>query len=105
MKDIWKRSTEKGDSEQNSFVKYAIISFSVVFIVMCFLTRDNMVRWARAGIEISRQNHRIESLMKEIEAMDKEIRSLKENPDSLELFAREKFQFAEPGDDVYLIDE
>ena len=105
LKDIWKRNVEKGDPEQNSFFKFAIISFILTLAVLCFFTRDNMIRWARAGIETSLQNRRIEKLSKEIEKMDKEIKSLRENPDSLELFAREKFQFAQPGDDVYLIEE
>ena len=35
---------------------------------------------------------------------DAQLNSLKNNEDSLETFARQRFLFAEPGDDVYIDD-
>ena len=36
--------------------------------------------------------------------MDRKIRMMKGDRDTLERFAREQFYFAEPGDDVYIIE-
>ena len=43
-------------------------------------------------------------LQKEIEEMDSQIKGLSTNKDSLERYARENFGFAEPGDDVYIVE-
>ncbi len=37
--------------------------------------------------------------------MDRQIHGLTHSKDSLERFARENFGFAEPGDDVYIIEK
>ena len=41
----------------------------------------------------------------QIEDMDESIEDLKNDRDSLEKFARERFHFAAPGEDVYVIEE
>ena len=43
-------------------------------------------------------------LKEEIDEMDREIRNLRNNPDTLETFARETYHFAAPGDDVYIVE-
>ena len=43
-------------------------------------------------------------LKREIEEMDREIQNLRNNPDTLETFARETYHFAAPGDDVYIVE-
>ena len=43
-------------------------------------------------------------LQREIEEMDREIQNLRNNPDTLETFARETYHFAAPGDDVYIVE-
>ena len=40
-----------------------------------------------------------------LKQMDDRIRSLTSSRDSLEKFAREHFHFAEPGDDVFIIED
>ena len=47
----------------------------------------------------------MEQYRKGIEEMDAEIQSLTRSRDSLEQFARENFGFAEPGDDVFLVEK
>ena len=47
----------------------------------------------------------MEVYRQQIEDMDESIEDLKTNKDSLEKFARERFHFAAPGEDVYLIEE
>ena len=47
----------------------------------------------------------MEIYRQQIEDMDESIEDLKTDRDSLEKFARERFHFAAPGEDVYLIEE
>ena len=47
----------------------------------------------------------IEQLQQENAEMDRKIRMMKGDRDTLERFAREQFYFAEPGDDVYIIEK
>ena len=72
--------------------------------MLIFRSFVNIVRWVRAGAEIKRQNKQIEQYNKEIEEMDSQIKGLSTNKDSLERYARENFGFAEPGDDVYIVE-
>ena len=51
------------------------------------------------------QEKQIEQYTTEIEEMDRRIRMLRSDRDTLEKFARENFHFSEPGDDVYILDE
>ncbi|MBQ4287126.1 MAG: septum formation initiator family protein, partial [Bacteroidales bacterium] len=37
--------------------------------------------------------------------MDAKVKMLSNDRDSLERYARENFNFAEPGDDVYIVDK
>ena len=69
-----------------------------------FINQNNIVRWVRAGAEIKRQDKLIEKYNKEILEMDSQIHGLTSDKDSLERYARENFGFAEPGDDVYVVE-
>ena len=40
----------------------------------------------------------------EIQEMDREIDRLRNNPDTLEAFAREQYYFSAPGEDVYILE-
>ena len=66
---------------------------------------DNEFYAHAAGFEISRQEKQIRKYAGEIDQMDDRIRSLTSSRDSLEKFAREHFHFAEPGDDVFIIED
>jgi len=74
-------------------------------VLVGFLNEDNIVRWIKAGYELKRQNWQIEAYRHDIEMMDDKIRMLSTNKDTLEEFARENFNFARPGDDVYIDDK
>ena len=94
IRDIWDSSKDGDKREQRSFLRYFIVS-SIVFIVLVgFVNRNNLVRWFRSTVTIRTQRERI----------DAQLNSLKNNEDSLETFARQRFLFAEPGDDVYIDD-
>ena len=71
---------------------------------LLFFSHSSVLNWVRANWEIQRQERQMDQLRRDIDAMDAEIRSLTNNRDSLEKFARETYHFAAPGDDVYLIE-
>ena len=92
------------NAEKRSFIRYAIVATALFFILVGFVNQNNIVRWVKAGAEIKRQDKLIEKYNKEIDQMDSQIHGLTSNKDSLERYARENFGFAEPGDDVYIVE-
>ena len=78
---------------------------TAVFIFIWIVGPGNTwIHWAKAGIEIKRQEKQIRQYQQEIEAMDERVNMLKTDRDTLEKFAREHFHFAAPGEDVYVIE-
>ena len=55
-------------------------------------------------MDIKAQERAIEQYNAEIEEMDKRINMLKTDKDTLEKFAREQYNFAAPGEDVYIVE-
>ena len=102
-KDIWNRDKDGYKREQRSFIRYAIVA-TVLFLLFLFLKKDSIITWVQAGFTLDRQRRQIELLEKENAELDKKIRMMKDNRDTLERYAREQFYFAEPGDDVYIIE-
>ena len=56
----------------------------------------------QAGLSLRRQERQIEQYQRENAELDRRIRVMTGDRDSLERYAREEFFFAEPGDDVYI---
>ena len=104
FRDIWDRSKDGNKKEQRSFLRYAIVA-TVIFLLFMFLKKDNLVNWVQAGITLRRQQRQIELYRQENAELDRRIRVMTGDRDSLERFAREEFFFAEPGDDVYITEE
>ena len=100
-KDLWNRDKDGNKKEQRSFLRYAIVA-TVIFLLFMFLKKDNIVNWVQAGLSLRRQERQIEQYQRENEELDRRIRVMTGDRDSLERFAREEFFFAEPGDDVYI---
>lgn len=98
IKDIFK-------GEHRGFVIFALVVTGVAFLVLAFGQGNNLVHWAGAKIEIARKEKLIQEYQQDIERMDRRIKMLNSDRDTLEKFARERFRFAEPGDDVFLMDE
>jgi cell division protein FtsB len=82
------------------------VAFSTAVFVFIWLVGpgNTWIHWAKAGVEIKRQERQISEYEQEIERMDKRVDMLKTDRDTLEKFAREQFHFAAPGDDVYVIE-
>ncbi len=102
-KDIWDRSKDGSKKEQRSFLRYAIVA-TVLFLLFMLLKKDSLVSWVQAGVTLRRQRRQIELYQRENEELDRRIRMMTGNRDTLERYAREHFFFAEPGDDVYVIE-
>lgn len=89
-------------SDHNYFLPFVIIVTVLVGLWMVFLSHDSLLNWARAGVEVKRQEAQMRQYQEEIDAMDAEIQALTSNKDSMEQFARERYHFAAPGEDVYI---
>ena len=100
--NIWNRSKDGTNRDERSFVRYAIISTAIFLLFICVIKRDNLFRWIEAGVTIKRQEKQMEFYESDIGRLKKEVNSLTTDKDTLEKFAREKFLFAEPGEDVYV---
>ncbi len=105
FKDIWNRDLDGRNAERRSFFRYAICATAFFVVMVGFVNQNNIVRWIKAGFEIRNQERLIERYSAEIKDMENRIHGLTSDRDSLEQFARESFGFAEPGDDVYVIEK
>ena len=102
--NIWDRSKDGNKKEQRSFLRYAIVA-TVVFVIFLFVKKDNVIRWIQAGFMLKKQERQIELYEEKNAELDRRIRMMSTNRDTLETFAREEFYFSEPGDDVYIIEK
>jgi cell division protein FtsB len=100
-KDIWNKEKDGNNKEKRSFLRYFIIS-TALCLVFLFIKKDSVVRLLGAGFTIQRQNREMRWYQKQISDLDRQIRVLSNDRDTLETLAREQYLFAEPGDDVYL---
>ena len=105
FKYIWDKDKDGSNAEKRSFVRYAIVATAVFIILVGFLNKNNLVRWIRSGIEIQQQERQIKEYEADIKDMEEKINGLTTSKDSLEEYARENFNFAEPGDDVYILED
>ncbi|MBQ3207963.1 MAG: septum formation initiator family protein [Bacteroidales bacterium] len=90
--------------EHRRFRIFVAFSTAVFIIIWIVGPGNTWIHWIKAGVEIKRQERQIEQYKKEIEEMDKHVNMLKTDRDTLEKFAREQFNFAAPGDDVYIVE-
>ena len=100
-KDIWNKEKDGNNKEKRSFLRYFIISTALCLIFL-FVKKDSVVRLIGAGFTIHRQNKEMRYYRKQTEELERQIRVLSNDRDTLETLAREQYLFAEPGDDVYL---
>lgn len=89
-------------SDHNYFLPFVIIVTLLVGVWLVFLSHDSILNWGRSAIEVKNQEAEIERLKGEIADMEAQIKDLTTNQDSLEKFARERYNFSAPGEDVYI---
>lgn len=91
------------DKNNRAWIFYALVT--LLAVTFLFVKRNNVIRWVQAGITVSAQEKSIGEYKRRIEDMDRQLKSLGSNVDTLESFARENFFFSMPGEDVYLTGE
>ena len=101
--NIWDRSLDGNRKEQRSFMRYAIVATALCLLFL-FVKKDNVVRWVQAGFTLKKQERQIELYRNQNAELDRRINMMSTDRDTLETFAREEFHFAEPGEDVYIIE-
>ena len=62
------------------------------------------IHWGKAAIQVRKQEKVIRRYEEENAELDRRINIMKHNRDTLEKFAREQYNFAAPGEDVYLVE-
>ncbi len=93
------------NGEHKNFTRFFVISTAIFILIWMIGPGNTFIHWVGAALEISHQEKQIETYEQEIEEMDERIKLLTHDRDTLEKFAREKFNFAAPDEDVYLIQE
>ena len=91
-------------SDHNYLVPFVIVSTTLVALWLLFFAHNSVISWIGATVEERNQQKEMARLQREIEEMDREIQNLRNNPDTLETFARETYHVAAPGDDVYIVE-
>ena len=91
--------------KKSPLTKYILWSTLGFLIFIGFIKKNNLINLVNAAFQLKKQEARIEWYREDIDRLEDEIEMLTTDRDSLEKFARENFQFARSGDDVYLIDE
>lgn len=85
-----------------SFAWTVVVVTGIFLIVWTFGPGNTFVGWIRAKRDISSMERQIREYDAKTSEMDARIQELRGSRDSLEKFAREKFYFSAPGEDIYL---
>ena len=87
-----------------NFVRF-VAGATILFLILWMVgPGNNFIHWIRAGVEIRRQERLIEQYTRENAELDRRIDMMKNDLDTLEKFAREQYNFAAPGEDVYIVE-
>ena len=86
------------------FAWFVVITTSIFALLWIAGPGNTFVHWIKAGVEIGRQEKTIRHYMEENAELDRRINMLRTDRDTLEKFAREQYNFAVPGEDVYVMD-
>ncbi len=90
--------------EHRRFAWFVVVVTTIFIGLWIFGPGNTIVDWIKASNEIRVYEESMEFLRQDIERMNRNIEELKTDKDTLEKFARERFKFAAPGEDVYIID-
>ena len=91
--------------EHRKFAWFVVISTSLFLLSWLIGPGNTIIHWVKARNEISSQEKQMEVDRAQIDEMNQNIEELENNRDTLEKFARERFHFAAPGEDVYVIED
>ena len=88
-----------------SFAWTVTVVMGIFLIVWIVGPGNTFVSGIRAKRDISSMERQIRDYEQRSAEMDSRINELRSNRDSLEKFAREKFYFSAPCEDIYIIDD
>ena len=79
---------------------------STLFLIGSWLVGpgNTFIHWGKSAVEVRRQEKLIEKYEAENAELDRRIKMISTDKDTLEKFAREQYNFAVPGEDVYLVE-
>lgn len=103
--EIWDRIKREFTGERRKFAWFVAVVLVVFVFSWLFGSGNTIVHWIRAKKEIRRQEAQIEEYQRQIQEMDGSIDQRETDMDTLEKFAREQYNFAAPGEDVYVVEE
>ena len=83
--------------------KYFIVTL-VFAVIVLFVDRNNLIRWAGDYLEVLRQERVIRQYGRDIEELDRKLDQLTSDRDSLEKFAREEYYFHREDEEVFIVD-
>ena len=86
------------------FAWFVVVSTSALIILWLVGPGNTFIHWGRAARETKRQEKVIQRLEKENAELDRRIKMMTTDKDTLEKFAREQYNFAAPGEDVYVVE-
>ena len=97
FKDLFK-------GKHGKFAWFVVIT-TVLFLGLClFCSGNTIILWVDNALEVRRQQKQIEYYENANEEMLRRLDMLRNDKDTLEKFAREQFNFAVPGEDVFVIE-
>ena len=99
-----KKLKEIFQGEHRTFRIFLAIATAIFVFIWVVGPGNTVIHWIKAKMDINAQEKAIEQYNADIEEMDKRINMLKNDKDTLEKFAREQFNFAALGEDVYVIE-
>ena len=91
--------------EHRKLAWFVVVSTAIFLLSWLVGPGNTIIHWIRTRNEIVRQEKQMEYYRQQIEEMNQNIEELETDRDSLEKFARERFKFAAPGEDVYVIED
>ena len=89
---------------RRKFAWFVVASTLALVILWIVGPGNTFIHWGRASRETKRQEKVILKLKKENAELDRRIKMMTTDKDTLEKFAREQYNFAAPGEDVYLVE-
>lgn len=97
IKDIFKGKHRK-------FAWFVVITTVLFLGLWLFGSGNTIILWVDNAVEVRRQQKHIEYYEEANEEMLRRLDMLRNDRDTLEKFSREQFNFAVPGEDVYIIE-
>lgn len=84
--------------------KYFIVTFAFV-IIITFIDKNSIIRFIDLSVDRYRQERVMKQYRKDIVELDKKIKELSYDRDSLEKFARENYYFHEKDEEIFIVRE